>query len=87
MKRFQEGDRVRIDIPDVTDPDHEVYHGREGQAVDVDQGTAGMETGDKRDNLSYLVKFNLPERVCIFGEHSGSNTNRYFNIVWFSINN
>lgn len=57
MKRFREGDRVRIDIPDVTDPDYELYHGREGWVVDVDQDAAGMETGDERDSLSYLVEF------------------------------
>lgn len=63
MKRFQEGDRVRIDIPDVTDPDHELYHGREGQIVDVDRDTAGMETGDERDNLSYLVELDDGESM------------------------
>ena len=57
MQRFHEGHRVRIDIPDTTDPDHEPYHGREGQIVDVDEDTAGLETGDERDSLNYLVEF------------------------------
>lgn len=57
MKRFREGDLVRIDIPDTTDPDYELYHGREGRVIDVDNDVAGLETGDKRDNLVYLVEF------------------------------
>jgi hypothetical protein len=27
---LSEGDRVRIDIPDETDPDHDAYHGVHG---------------------------------------------------------
>jgi hypothetical protein len=29
------GDRVRIDIPDETDPDHKLYHGKHGEVISV----------------------------------------------------
>jgi len=35
MQHFSKGDRVRIDIPDETDPDHEQYHGVHGHVVRV----------------------------------------------------
>jgi ribosomal protein L21E len=35
VQRFDEGDRVRIDIPDETDPDFEAYHGETGEVVAV----------------------------------------------------
>lgn len=57
MNRFEEGDRVRIDIPDTTDPDHQSYHGRTGQVVELIQDAAGLETGDVRDSFTYLVEF------------------------------
>lgn len=28
MRRFSAGDRVRVDIPDEVDPDHERYYGQ-----------------------------------------------------------
>lgn len=57
MQRFHKGDRVRIDIPNTTDPDHEPYHGREGRIVTVNEDAAGFETNDERDSLNYLVEF------------------------------
>jgi len=33
MREFEEGDRVRVDIPDVTDPDHEQYYGEHGTVL------------------------------------------------------
>lgn len=55
MQRFTEGDRVRIDIPDETDPDHEEYHGVHGTVIDVLRDDAGHETGDERDNLLFRI--------------------------------
>ncbi|WP_229380153.1 hypothetical protein [Haloterrigena salifodinae] len=57
MRRFTEGDRVRVDIPDETDPDHDQYHGSHGTIVDVLEDDAGFETGDERD--SYLFRVEL----------------------------
>lgn len=63
MNRYNEGDRVRIDIPDKTDPDHEPYHGCEGRVADVDTDDAGIETGDERDSIEYLVEFDDGESM------------------------
>lgn len=35
MTQFSEGDRVRVDIPDESDPDHEQYHGEHGTVVAI----------------------------------------------------
>ena len=42
MQRFSTGDRVRVDIPDETDPDHDQYHGEHGQVVGVLSDDAGL---------------------------------------------
>ncbi len=46
MQRFSEGNRVRIDIPDETDPDHQEYHGK---VVAVLSDDADSVTADERD--------------------------------------
>ena len=57
VESFAEGDRVRIDIPDVTDPDHEHYHGHHGTITMVIDDDASNETGDERDARIYRVEF------------------------------
>jgi len=54
MNRIREGDRVRIDIPDKTDPDFE-FHRETGEVVAVITDDAGIETGDPRDSAIYRV--------------------------------
>ena len=44
--QFEEGDRVRIDIPDETDPDYSRLHGRHGEIVAILEDDAGAVTGD-----------------------------------------
>ncbi len=56
MQRFSSGDRVRIDIPDETDPDFRLYHGQVGEVVETMQDDAGLETGDERDSVIYRVE-------------------------------
>ena len=56
MDPFTEEDRVRIDIPDTTDPDFERYHGQQGHIVDVLHDDAGVETEDRRDGTLYRVR-------------------------------
>ena len=56
MEQFNEDDRVRVDIPDTTDPDFDRYHGQKGRIVDVLHDNAGVETGDQRDNTLYRVR-------------------------------
>ncbi len=56
MQRFSEGDRVRVDIPDETDPDHKRYHGVRGTVVATLEDDAGRATGDERDSLLFRVE-------------------------------
>lgn len=56
------GDRVRIDIPDETDPDYK-YHGKNGKVITVIPDDAGKETGDPQDNDIYRVKIDTGETV------------------------
>ncbi|MFD1689308.1 hypothetical protein [Halolamina salifodinae] len=57
MRRFREGDSVRVDIPDETDPDHDRLHGENGTVSDVLRDDAPRETGDERD--AYLFRVEL----------------------------
>ena len=56
MQRFSEGDRVRVGIPDETDPNHKRYHGVRGTVVAVINDDAGRATGDERDSLLFRVE-------------------------------
>jgi ribosomal protein L21E len=62
MTEFKQGDRVRIDIPDETDPDHRL-HGEHGEVVGMIQDSAGQETGDRRDSRIYRVRLESDETV------------------------
>ena len=55
MRRFEVGDRVRIDIPDREDPDHSRLHREIGRIVEVFEDDAGSETGDPRDSYLFRV--------------------------------
>ena len=63
MQRFSKGDRVRIDIPDETDPDHQMYHGEHGEIVAILSDDADSVTVDKRDAQLYRVTFESEETV------------------------
>ena len=54
--RFSPGDRVRIDIPDELDPEHEAYHGKEGVVKEVRKDDAGVVSGDERDQYVFTVE-------------------------------
>lgn len=56
MKRFIQGKRVRIDIPDQSDPDHDRFHGEHGEVVAVMEDDAVEITGDSRDKAQYRVQ-------------------------------
>ncbi|SEH11507.1 hypothetical protein SAMN04487967_0381 [Natronorubrum sediminis] len=58
MRRFEQGDRVRVDIPDETDPDHDRLHGKHGTVIEVFEDDAGEETGDPRDSHLFDVQLN-----------------------------
>lgn len=57
MSSYSKGDRVRIDIPDETDPDHERYHGKHGEIVAIISDDAESVTGDPKDSDIYRVEF------------------------------
>ena len=57
MRRFEVGDRVRIDIPDTIDPDFDRYHDRLGEVVEVIEDDAGQTTGDERDSYLFAMEF------------------------------
>ena len=63
MQRFSMGDRVRIDIPDETDPDHDQYHGEHGRVTALLSDDADAVTGDERDNRLYRVELETGEQV------------------------
>lgn len=58
---FVPGDIVRADLPDETDLDHDRYHGRTGEVVELIRDDAGMETGDERDSVLYRIRFDNGE--------------------------
>lgn len=60
---FTRGERVRVDIPDETDPDHDSYHGRQGTIEDILADDVDEETGDERDSYIYRIKFDDGETV------------------------
>lgn len=54
--------RVRIDIPDETDPDHRL-HGKHGRVITVIEDDAGKETGDIRDSAIYRIRMDDGETI------------------------
>lgn len=61
MKRFEVGDRVRVDIPDKNDPDHDRLHQKFGTIVEVFEDDADQETGDPRDSHLFIVEIDNNE--------------------------
>jgi len=62
MQRFEVDDRIRVDIPDETDPDHEQYHGVLGTVMEVLKDDAGHTTGDERDSFPFKVELDTGEK-------------------------
>jgi ribosomal protein L21E len=56
MQQFSDGDRVRVDIPDETEPDHDEYHGLQGKVMALLEDDAGRTTGEERDSLLFRVE-------------------------------
>jgi len=63
MARFAKGDRVRVDIPDETDPEHSRYHGEHGEIITVLTDDAGVVTSDERDSQLYRVALETGEKI------------------------
>jgi hypothetical protein len=62
-KRFDTGDRVRIDIPDETDPDHDRLHGCRGTVVNIISDDAGAVTDDEWEGYLFRVELDDGETV------------------------
>lgn len=56
MEPLRVGDTVRIDIPDTTDPDHDIHHGKTGEIIEVASDDASSVSGDRRDDAIYRVR-------------------------------
>jgi len=61
MREFEEGDRVRVDIPDVTDPDNEQYHGEHGTVLAFIEDDAEAVTGREQDSILFRVELDNDE--------------------------
>jgi ribosomal protein L21E len=57
MIEFSEGDRVRVDIPDETDVDHQQYHGQHGTIVSTLSDDVDEIIEDEQDARLYRVEF------------------------------
>lgn len=60
MGRFRKGERIRVDIPDETDPNHH-YPGEHGTVVETISDDAGGETSAPRDSRLYRVELESGE--------------------------
>lgn len=63
MAQYSEGDRVRIDIPDETDPEHSAYHGEHGTITAIQEDDLDGLTGDERDAHIYQVELDNGEKI------------------------
>lgn len=63
MPKFVEGDRVRIDIPDETDPDHEPYHGVHGRVTAILTDDVGEVTGETGESRLYRITLETGETM------------------------
>lgn len=63
MPRFEKGDRVRIDLPDETDPDHDELHGEHGTVATILEDDAGEATGDGRDSHLFRIELDNSETI------------------------
>ena len=61
MQHFSRGDRVRIDIPEQIDPDHQDHHGKHGRIVAILSDDADTFTADPRDAQLYQVALDSGE--------------------------
>jgi hypothetical protein len=61
MSEFAKGDRIRVDIPDTSDPDFDRYHGSHGEVREVLEDDAGELTGDREDGLIFRVELDSGE--------------------------
>jgi ribosomal protein L21E len=65
VRRFDRGDRVRVDIPDESDPDHDRLHGETGVVSEVQADAAEDYSGDSRDNHLFFIELDSGDTVTV----------------------
>lgn len=65
VRRFDKGDRVRVDIPDESDPDHDRLHGEEGVVAEIQADAAEDYSGDSRDSYLFFVDLDSGDTVSV----------------------
>lgn len=63
MTKFEQGEQVRVDIPDQSDPDHERYHGKHGTVISVLTDDLPEITAQNADSPIYKVEFESEETM------------------------
>jgi len=63
MPRFTVGDRVRVNISNEVDPDHDRYHGRHRTIVEIFEDDAPEETGKEQDTYLFRIEFDSGETM------------------------
>lgn len=56
MTKFEQGDRIRVDIPNQDDQDFDL-HGKHAEVLEILPDDAGSMTGIKADGQLYRVEF------------------------------
>lgn len=69
---YRLGDRVRVVITDMGDPDYR-YHGRTGTVTAVVADSLSMLTGDPRDDYRYCVVFDSEDGLGMWFRHEDMN--------------
>lgn len=63
MPEYHAGNRVRIDIPDATNRNHDQYHGKHGQIVEILKDESDTLTVDQRDSIIYQIQLSDGEKI------------------------
>jgi hypothetical protein len=63
LLRFNDGDCVRVDSPDETDPDHDPSHGAHGQIIDGLANDAKIITASSQDSILCRVAFETTKQA------------------------
>lgn len=64
MQRFDEGERVRVNITNREDPDYD-YHRELGTVVKTVEDDVSSVTGDERDGILYFINLDEGEEICL----------------------
>jgi len=63
MQDLSVGDRVRVDIPNENDIDHEQFHGKHGTIISVLSDETGTVTENEQDSQLYRIEFDSGETM------------------------